>query len=71
MIILSLLGPYVDFKREREKGEKHTLEDLYNSMDKTYFALCFVPVFNAAAVTLSLIYLLILPLWNKIKNIRI
>lgn len=71
MVILSLLGPYIDFKRECKKGKKYTIEDLCNSVDEAYWTVCFIPIFNAATVILSLIYLLILPLWNKIKNIRI
>lgn len=38
MVVVSLLGPYVDFKKKRincEKGKKYTLEDLYNTIDNT------------------------------------
>lgn len=32
MVVVSLLGPYVDFKKNHcEKGKKYTLEDLYTA----------------------------------------
>lgn len=72
MVVVSLLSPYVDFKKNHcEKGKKYTLEDLYNTMDNTYWVVCFTPMFNAMTVTVSLVTLLIIPLWNKIKRIRI
>lgn len=72
MVILSLLGPYVDFKKDHCKdGVEYTLEDLYKGMDEALWVLCFIPVFNIMTVILSLVYFLVLPLWNKIKNIRI
>lgn len=40
-------------------------------MDNTYWVVCFTPMFNAMTVTVSLVTLLIIPLWNKIKRIRI
>lgn len=72
MVVVSLLGPYVDFKETHcEKGKKYTLEDLYDTIDNTYWVVCFIPVFNIMTVILSLVVLLIIPLWNKIKRIRI
>lgn len=72
MVVLSLLGPYVDFRRNHcEKGKKYTLEDLYDSLEETYFIVCFIPGFNLVTVVITSILLLIIPLWNKIKNIRI
>lgn len=50
MVVVSLLGPYVDFKKKRincEKGKKYTLEDLYNTIDNTYWVVCFTPMFKA------------------------
>lgn len=42
MVVVSLLSPYVDFKKNHcEKGKKYTLEDLYNTMDNTYWVVCF------------------------------
>lgn len=72
MVVVSLLGPYVDFKKNHcEKGKKYTLEDLYNTINDTYWVVCFIPMFNTMTVTVSLVALLIIPLWNKIKRIRI
>lgn len=72
MVVLSLLGPYVDFRKNHcEKGKKYTLEDLYDSLEETYFIVCFIPGFNLMTVVITSILLLIIPLWNKIKNIRI
>lgn len=48
MVVVSLLSPYVDFKKNHcEKGKKYTLEDLYNTIDNTYWVVCFTPMFNA------------------------
>lgn len=72
MVILSLLGPYIDFRRNYcEKGKKYTLEDFYNKADNTCLVLCFIPVFNVIIIILGLIWLFEILLWNKIKNIRI
>lgn len=72
MVILSLLGPYVDFRKNYcEKGKKYTLEDFYNKMEETYWVVCFIPIFNAATVVLTLVWILVIPLWEKIKRIRI
>lgn len=29
-----------------EKGKKYTLEDLYNTIDNTYWVVCFTPMFK-------------------------
>lgn len=72
MVVISLLSLYVDFRKSYcEKGKKYTLEDLYNTIDNTYWIVCFIPLFNMMTVIISLVYLLITPLWNKIKRIRI
>lgn len=75
MVIISLLDPYVDFRKNYcEKGKKYTLEDLYNTVNEVYWAVCFIPFLNIASVIISLVDLLmilIIPLWNKIKRIRI
>lgn len=37
------------FQKKRnhcEKGKKYTLEDLYNTMDNTYWVVCFTPMFK-------------------------
>ena len=71
MVILSLLGPYIDFRKNYcEKGKKYTLEDFYNETEKYYLVVSFIPIFNAATV-LTLVWLLVIPLWEKIKRIRI
>lgn len=68
MVVVSLLGPYVDFKKNYcEKGKKYTLEDLYNIVDGVYWAMCFIPMLNLMTTIISLV----IPLWNKIKRIRI
>lgn len=47
MVVVSLLSPYVDFKKNHcEKGKKYTLEDLYNTIDNTYWVVCFTPMFE-------------------------
>lgn len=62
MVVVSLLGPYVDFKENHcEKGKKYTLENLYDTIDDTYWVLCFIPILNAITVALSLVFLLIKP----------
>lgn len=72
MVILSLLGPYIDFRQNYcEKGRVYTLEDLYNSIDNGYWMICFIPLFNAATIVLTLIWVLVIPLWEKIKGTRI
>lgn len=71
LVILSLLGPYVDFRKKCEKGKRYTLEDFCKKTDEFYWVTCFIPGFNASTALLSLIFLLIIPLWNKIKRIRI
>ena len=72
VVILSLLGPYIDFRKNYcEKGKKYTLEDFHYMMKGPYWTLCFVPPFNLATVMVSLAYIFIIPLWNKIKRIRI
>lgn len=55
MVVVSLLSPYVDFKKNHcEKGKKYTLEDLYNTMDKYLLgSVFFTPMFNAMTVTVS------------------
>lgn len=66
------VGPYIEFRKNYcEEGKKYTLEDLYNTIDNTYWVVCFIPMFNTMTVTVSLVALLIIPLWNKIKRIRI
>lgn len=68
MVILSLLGPYVDFRNNYcIKGEKYVLKDLYNKSDPIYLVWCFIPVFNIITVLYSLICFFI----DMIKNIRI
>ena len=72
MVILSLLGPYIDFRKSCcEKGKKYTLEDFHDKMNESYWVACFIPVFNMATVALSLVFIFIMPIWNKIKRIRI
>lgn len=72
MVIISLLDPYVDFRKNYcKKGKKYTLEDLYNTVEDFYWAMCFIPLFNIIPTIVSLADLLIIPLWNKIKRIRI
>lgn len=73
MVVISLLGPYVDFFKENhnKKDEKYTLEDLYDTVDNTYWAVCFIPMFNVMTVIVTLVFLLVIPLWNRIKRIRI
>lgn len=48
MVVVSLLSPYVDFKKNHcEKGKKYTLEDLYNTMDKYLLgSVFFTPMFQ-------------------------
>ena len=71
MVILSLLGPYVDFRKNYcEKGKKYTLEDFYE-IEKYYLVISFMPLLNAITVVLTLVWLLVIPLWEKIKRIRI
>lgn len=72
MVILSLLGPYVDFRKNYcEKGKKYTLEDFYNKMEESYWVVCFTPLFNTTTVVLTLVWILVIPLWEKIKRVRI
>lgn len=60
MVTLSLLGPYVDFRKNYcEKGKKYTLEDFYNEMENSYWAMCFIPVFNITTVVLTLVFILV------------
>lgn len=72
MVILSLLGPYVDFRKNYcKKGKKYTLEDFHNKIDDFYWVVCFIPLFNSTTVGLTLVRILVIPLWEKIKRIRI
>lgn len=72
MVIISLLGPYVDFRKSYcEKDKKYTLEDFYNRIDDFYWVICFIPIFNTVTVVLTLVWILVTPLWKKIKRIRI
>ena len=72
MVMLSLLGPYVDFRKNYcVKGERYTLGDFYNKVDEFYWLMCFMPFVNSVTLVLSLVYLIIIPLWNKVKHIRI
>lgn len=72
MVILSLLGPYVDFRKNYcEKGKKYTLEDFHNKMDDFYWVVCFIPLFNATTVVLTLVWIFVMLLWEKIKRVRI
>lgn len=72
MMILSFLGPYVDFRKNKcEKGKKYTFGDLCESMDEEYLIICFIPGVNTITALYSLGYLLIPPVYNIIKKIRI
>ena len=72
MVMLSLLGPYIDFRKNHcEKDKKYTLEDLRYRMDDFYWIMCFIPVLNVATIVATLVSIFIIPLWNKIKRIRI
>lgn len=72
MVMLSLLGPYIEFRKNHcEKGKKYTLEDLRYRMDDFYWIMCFMPVLNVATIVVTLVSIFIIPLWNKIKRIRI
>lgn len=72
MVMISLLSPYVDLKNNYwEKGKKYTLGDLQDEIDSTYWVMCFIPLLNVLTAIFSLIILLIIPLWDKIREVRI
>lgn len=72
MVIISLLGLYVDFRRNHcEKGKRYTLEDFHDKTDDLCWTVCFIPFINVITVVLTLVWLLVIPLWKRIKNIRI
>ena len=75
MVVLSLLGPYIDFRENHcEKGKKYTLEDLREWMDDrydSYWIICFIPCYNLITVILTLVLATVPRIWKKIKSIRI
>lgn len=71
MTILSFLGPYVDFRKNKcEKGKKYTLGDLCDFMEEEYLMVCFIPGANIITALYSIGYLILPPIYNQIRKLR-